>query len=106
MTEPRDHFYPRVFGLVTTALLAVAVFKILQPFIGAILWSVLLAFLLFPVNQGLRRTLKGRRATAAALLTIGVILVLIGPAAGLTVAFTRQARDLFTRLQTAAGQYH
>ncbi len=51
MTEPRSTFYARVFALVTAALLGVALFKIIEPFIGAILWSVLLAFLLFPVNR-------------------------------------------------------
>jgi predicted PurR-regulated permease PerM len=107
MTAPlRSEFYPRVFGLVTALLLALALFRILQPFIGPILWSVLLAFLLYPVNQWLRRALRGSRAAAALLLTIGVVLVLIGPASFLAVAFTRQASDLFARLQTAAGQYH
>lgn len=105
MTPPRGEFYPRVFALTTAALLGVALFRILRPFIGPILWSVLLAFLLFPVNQRLRRALGGRRAAAAMLLTLGVILLLVGPAALLTVAFTRQATDLVARLQAAAGQY-
>ncbi len=104
MNQPENHFYPRVFGLVAAALLGVALFKILQPFIGPILWSVLLAFLLFPLNQALRRALRGRRAAAAILLTLGVILLLVGPALFLAVAFTRQASDLFQRLQAAAGQ--
>ncbi len=106
MTEPRSEFYPRVFALATAVLLGVAVFRILQPFIGPILWSVLLAFLLYPVNQALRRALRGSRAAAAMLLTLGVILVLIGPASFLAVAFTRQATDLVARLQAAAGEYH
>jgi predicted PurR-regulated permease PerM len=105
MTELRSDFYPRVFGLVVATLLAIAVFKIIQPFIGAILWSILLAFLLFPVNRALRRALGGRRAASAMLLTLGAILVLIGPASFLAVAFTRQATDLFVRLQAAAGEY-
>ncbi len=105
MTEPRSEFYPRVFGLVVAALLAIAVFKIIRPFIGPILWSILLAFLLFPVNQALRRALGGRRTPAAMLLTLAAVLVLIGPASLLAVAFTRQATDLFVRLQAAAGEY-
>ena len=100
-----SQFYPRVFGLITAAILGGALFRILQPFIGPILWSVLLAFLLFPVNQALRRALGGRRAAAAIVLTLGVILCLIGPASVLAVAFTRQATDLFTRVQAAAGRF-
>lgn len=106
MTRPESQFYPRVFGLAAAVLLGAALLRILQPFIGAILWSLLLAFLLFPVNRALRRALGGRRGAAAILLTLGVILLLIGPATLLAVAFANQAADLFARLQTAAGQYH
>ena len=45
-SEHESRFYPRIFALVTTAILGVAVWRILQPFIGAILWSILVAFLL------------------------------------------------------------
>jgi predicted PurR-regulated permease PerM len=105
MNRAESHFYPRVFALVTAALLGLALFKILQPFAGPILWSVLLAFLLFPLNQALRRALGGRRAAAATVLTLGVIVGLIGPASVLAVAFARQASELFGRLQAAAGRF-
>ena len=59
MTQPTSTFYARVFALVAAALLGIALFKILEPFIGAILWSSLLAFLLLPVNRGLRRAARG-----------------------------------------------
>jgi predicted PurR-regulated permease PerM len=106
MTQLTSVFYARVFGLVAAALLGIALFKIIEPFIGAILWSTLLAFLLFPVNRGLRRALRDRRALSAMLLTVGVILVLVGPASFLALAFTRQASDLVVRLQEAADKYH
>jgi predicted PurR-regulated permease PerM len=106
MTPPATPFYARLFGLVTAALLGIALFKILQPFVGAILWSVLLAFLLFPANQALRRSLRGSRTAAATALTLSVILVLVGPASFLAFAFTRQASDLIVKLQGAADRYH
>jgi len=106
MTPPTSMFYARVFGLATTALLGFALFRILEPFIGALLWSTLLAFLLMPVNRGLRRLFGERRALAAMLLTTAVILVLIGPFLALALAFTRQASDLILRLQEAADKYH
>lgn len=103
--EPESRFYPRVFALVTAAILAVAVWTILQPFIGAILWSILLAFLLWPVNHVLRRALNGRRAVAAMLLTLATIVLLLGPALAVGVAFANQAAELFKRLQATAGHY-
>jgi predicted PurR-regulated permease PerM len=104
MTQQESSFYPRVFGLAVAALLGFALLKILRPFVGSILWSVLLAFLLFPINERLRRALNGRRAAAAAILTLAVILALVGPVSFLAVVFARQASDLFARVQAMAGQ--
>ena len=105
MSEIPTTFYARVFALVTALALGIALFKILEPFIGAILWSVLLAFLLFPVNRAARRALRGSRGAAAMALTVAVILVLIGPASLLAFTFTRQASDLIVKLQAAADRY-
>ena len=100
MAEPPSAFYTRVFGLVSAGLLAFLLFRILQPFIGPILWSVLLAFLLFPVIRALRRVLGNRQTAAASVLTFGMVLVIIGPVTLLGVAFTRQAAELFSRMQS------
>jgi len=96
--------YARVFALVTAAVLALALFKILRPFIGPILWSVLFAFLLFPANRALGRAFGGRRAHAAMALTLAVVLGFMLPAFLLVIAFTRQASGLLARLQAAAGR--
>lgn len=92
-------FYPRVFALVTAALLAGALFLILRPFLEAILWSMLLAFLLSPAQRALGRLLRGRFALTALLLTLVTTIVLVAPLPLLVVAFARQARDLFWRVQ-------
>lgn len=103
MTHTQGQFYPRVFALIATALLGYAVFGILQPFLGPILWAALLAFLLFPVNQRLRRALRGRRGAAAILLTVVVMLVIVIPAVVLTILFAQQASDLVGRLHLQGG---
>ena len=105
MNQRVSQFYPRVFALATTAILAFALFKILQPFIGAIFWGLLLAFLLFPVNERLRHALGGRRGAAAIVLTLAVIFLLVAPAALFTVAFARQASELVGHLHEATAQY-
>jgi predicted PurR-regulated permease PerM len=104
--NPSDgQFYPRVFALAVAALLGFALFRIFQPFIGSILWAFLLAFLLFPVNERLRRALGGRRGTAAVVLTLAVILLVVAPAALLAVAFASQASELVGHVQRVAAQY-
>jgi predicted PurR-regulated permease PerM len=94
-----DRFYPRVFALVTAALLAWVLFLIVRPFLEAILWSMLLAFLLFPVQRALGRRLRGRYALTALILTVATTVVLVAPLPLLGVAFAKQARELFLRIQ-------
>jgi predicted PurR-regulated permease PerM len=101
-----DRFYPRVFALVTAALLAGALFLIVRPFLEAILWSMLLAFLLSPAQRAVAALLGGRAALTAVLLTVLTAVVLIAPGPLIAVAFASQAKDLFARLQklvAAAG---
>ncbi len=106
MNPTDSRFYPRAFALVTAILLGVAVFKILQPFIGPLLWAALLAFILFPVNQALRRAMRGRKGAAALLLTLVVVLVIVIPAVLLAAVFVAQASDLLSRLPAAVDRYH
>ncbi len=106
MSDAQGRFYPRVFTLVAVALLGVAVFKILEPFVGALLWAGLLAFLLFPANQALRRKLRGRKGGAALLLTLLVTLAIVIPTVLVLALFVAQGTDLANRLQAAVGRYH
>jgi len=106
MTGTTGQFYPRVFGFVTAILLGVALFRILEPFLGPLLWAGLLAFILFPGNQALRTAMRGRKGAAALLLTLGVILVIVIPAVLLLALFVSQASDLVSRLEAAAVRHH
>jgi predicted PurR-regulated permease PerM len=99
VTDPDDRFYPRVFALVAAALLAVALFLILRPFLVPILWSMLVAFLLYPVHRALGHRLGGRYGLTALLLTALTTIVLIAPLPLLALAFASQAADLFGRVQ-------
>ncbi len=99
MTGGADRFYPRAFAVVTAALLAAALFVIVRPFLAAILWSMLIAFLLHPAQRALAARLRGRAALAAILLTLFTAVVLIAPGPLLAVAFASQARELFGRVQ-------
>lgn len=100
-----DRFYSRAFGLATAAVLGAALFRILQPFLGPILWAALLAFLLFPANRWLCRVFRGRRGGAALVLTLAVTVLGLGPVAALGVAFVRQSADLIRWLEEVAARY-
>lgn len=104
MSGADDRFYPRVFALVTAALLAGALFVIVRPFLEAILWSMLLAFLLSPAQRAVTGLLGGRAPLAAILLTVLSAVVLIAPGPLLAVAFARQATELLARGQKLVAE--
>jgi predicted PurR-regulated permease PerM len=104
MSGPADRLYSRVFALATAALLAGALFVIVRPFLEAMLWSMLLAFLLFPARRALGLRLGGRIGLTAVILTVGTAIVLIAPLPLLAVAFASQARELFGRMQTVVTE--
>jgi predicted PurR-regulated permease PerM len=99
----RDRFYARTFALVTVLLLAIALFKIVQPFAGPLLWAMFIAFLLYPLHVWLTRRLKGRAQLSAALLTVLTLIVLVGPLAALSAAFAAQVGDLLQTVQSTVA---
>jgi predicted PurR-regulated permease PerM len=105
MPRATSSFYPRVFASVTAVILGIAVLRILEPFLGPLLWAGLLAFLVFPANLWLRGAFRGHGTPAALLLTVGAILVLVVPAVFLTVIFGTQASQLVGQLQASAVEH-
>jgi predicted PurR-regulated permease PerM len=92
--QPRDRFYARTFTLCTALALGVALFKIVEPFVGPLLWAIFLAFLLNPLHVRLTRRLRGRAHWSAFILTMATLIVFIGPLTGLSAAFATQVGDL------------
>src|SRR5262245_39674856 len=92
-------FYPRIFAVVTAGLLALALFFILKPFLAAIAWALLAAFLLHPLHVRVTRKLRGRASLSSFLLTTVTLILCIGPLTGLLVAFVQQASLLLDRVQ-------
>jgi predicted PurR-regulated permease PerM len=94
-----------VVGLAVAAVLVYVVFLIFRPFIGSLVWAVLIAYLLFPLVSRMRRRLNGRKALVAVLMTLVVIVGFGVPAAVLAAAFAGQAVDLGQRLGELARRY-
>ncbi|HEY2145272.1 MAG TPA: AI-2E family transporter [Steroidobacteraceae bacterium] len=95
-------FYSRIFALSVTAILGYALLLVFKPFALAMTWAAFLAFLLFPVNQRLRRRFKGKEL-AAGLLTVLAPIVILLPLSALSVEFAAQISSLLHNLQKSAG---
>ena len=93
-------FYQRLLGVACLALIALLVYRIIEPFLGPIAWALFIGFLLQSSQARLSRWMRGRVSISAFTLTILVLLLFLGPLTALAVAFARQAADLAGRLQT------
>lgn len=100
MRTPYDRFYTRVFGLATCAILAFALYRIVMPFLGPLMWAIFLAFLLNPLHQWLTPRLRNSAQLSALLLTVLMLIVLLGPLTALSAAFAAQVTDLLRYIQT------
>ncbi|MBM3640192.1 MAG: AI-2E family transporter, partial [Alphaproteobacteria bacterium] len=60
-------------------------FIIILPFAAIILWSVVLAVALYPIFRVLAEMLGGRPITAAVLMTIAGLVLIIGPVTWMAV---------------------
>lgn len=99
----RDRFYARTFALVTFLVLSVALSKIVQPFLGPLLWAIFIAFLLYPLHLRLTARLRGKSNGSAALLTALTFVIIIGPLTALSAAFAAQVGDLLQIFQDRVG---
>lgn len=81
-------------------LLLAGSFVVLRPFLTALLWAVVLAFALWPVYARLVGWLGGRRTLAAAINTLLLMLVLIGPFVLLGMNFAEDVRALGSAMRT------
>jgi predicted PurR-regulated permease PerM len=97
MSNPQKQATQRLEQLLGTGallLLLVGGFYILQPFMTAIMWSVILGFSLWPAQRLLTRWFRGRKTFAAIVVAITVSLLLVGPIVLLGVGLADDADSL------------
>ncbi len=97
-------FYRRVFSLVFVGLVAVLLYRVLEPFLAPLAWATVLAFVMHPLQLRLARLCRGRAGLAAALLTLLTLVLFVGPLTLLGGAFASQAGLLVSSLQQLVGR--
>jgi len=90
--------------LLALSLLLVWCFMILQPFITPLVWASVLAIALYPTHSLLRKKLKNRNGLSAAIITILMLLLIIGPAVWLLFATVDEFKELGHAYKT--GELH
>ncbi|HTE53204.1 MAG TPA: AI-2E family transporter [Kofleriaceae bacterium] len=83
---------PRFFLVLMAAASALLVFLI-YPMASELLLAAVLAGLLWPLRRWLTRRLRGRVGLASGILTVGVIVLVLGPLAALVTFVIRDGSD-------------
>lgn len=91
------------FGLLSLLLLYAA-FRILWPFMTAILVGAILVTLTFGIFKKLRTKLKGNSTRAALLMLLGVTFLVVIPALILSILLVQQANIVVEKLQSGEAQ--
>ena len=109
-----SHAEPSRRDQVATALIEIAVrlaalatllyfsLVLIRPFLPIVIWSVVLTVALYPVYDWLARRLGDRRRLAAALVTLGSLSVVVGPAAWLSLDLIESVQVIVRQLDVAS----
>jgi predicted PurR-regulated permease PerM len=68
-----------LLGAAGLFLLLLGCFFVLRPFLSALIWAIVLAYSLWPLQQRFTRWFRGRRTPAAMLVTLTMMVVSVGP---------------------------
>lgn len=110
MTQESDHpasalgpargVYARAGGLAVFGLLLVASWQIVAPFAVSLAWALALAVSVHPVQHWLAARIGGRERSAAALLSLSLIFVVLLPVGLLMLYATQAMQALAEKLVT------
>ena len=81
------------------ALLAYTSVQIFSPFLGMVLWGLILAVTLYPLHQSLAAKISGRQGGAATSIVLAGLLLIGGPTLMLGMSFADHVSDVHTGLQ-------
>jgi predicted PurR-regulated permease PerM len=84
--------------LIRAGLIVLVVFmsvRVFAPFMGLMLWALIFAVALYPLQQRLAKRLGGRQGGAAILLVMAALLLIGGPTVMLGISFASHVRDVY-----------
>jgi predicted PurR-regulated permease PerM len=86
---------PLLGGLALLLLLG-GCFLVLRPFLSALMWAIILAYSLHPLQRVFTRWFRGARTLAACLVTLTVTMVIAGPVVLIGMSVAQDGKDLAT----------
>jgi predicted PurR-regulated permease PerM len=85
-----ESLFERVVALGVLALLLLFCLQIMLPFVGALLWGIVLSVATWPAYVRLERALGGRRGLSATLMALAMIVVFVVPITMIVASLAEQ----------------
>jgi predicted PurR-regulated permease PerM len=79
---------------VALLLLLIGCFFVLKPFMTALMWAIILAYSLHPLQRSFTRWFRGSRTLAACFVTLTLTVILAGPIVLIGFSIAQDGRDL------------
>jgi predicted PurR-regulated permease PerM len=89
-----------LLGGIALLLLLIGCFFVLRPFLTALMWAIILAYSLHPLQRTFTRWFRGSRTWAACLVTLTVTVVFAGPVVLIGVSLAQDGKDLALATRT------
>jgi len=84
--------------------LVVYCYQIFKPFIGLMLWAVILAVALYPLHAFIARKMGGRQGIAATALVLAIMLSVLTPTTLLAISFADSTTEFVKHVQNGSIQ--
>lgn len=91
--QKRFKIEPLLGGL-ALLLLLMGCFFVLKPFMTALMWAIILAYSLHPLQRSFTRWFRGSRTLAACFVTLTLTIVLAGPIVLIGFSIAQDGKDL------------
>ncbi len=83
-----------LLGVLALLLLLLGCFFVLRPFMTALMWAIILAYSLHPLQKVFTRWFRGSRTLAACFVTLTVTVLLAGPVVWIGMSLAQDGKDL------------
>ncbi len=89
-----------LLGVGALLLLLVVCFIVLKPFMSALMWAIILAYALYPMQRLFTRWFRGRRTIAACLVTLTISILVAGPIVLIGMSLAEDGKKLANATRT------
>jgi predicted PurR-regulated permease PerM len=104
MLPKESHIFELLAKIALVSLIVYGSYLIIKPFIGIVVWAIIIAITINPVITMMEKRLVCSRTKASVLFTLGVIALILIPSIGLGIAFSDTITSLITQFK--AGTLH